>query len=101
MQLANAGRAQRREPRQKVFRLVTLGVLGIRHRAHILDLSQSGARVHCDVAMTPGHGVTLCIGERILKARVVWTNDKRIGIAFHVPLPADAVEEIAAGDCVA
>lgn len=90
------GRAQRREPRHKTFRVVTLAIGGARHRAHMLDVSRSGARIHSDVAIESDAHVALQIDDRAIHARVMWARDKRLGLAFLVPLLVDDAERIAA-----
>jgi hypothetical protein len=48
---------------------------------HLADISNSGARIECDVADLPEEFI-LAVGEVKHVARVVWRRQKLIGVAF-------------------
>lgn len=84
------------EPRTKLFKLARLRTAtasGL--RAHVLDISPAGARIHCAAALHPGQHVTLEIAGRALRATVLRADDDRAGLRFHARLSEDVVLEIA------
>jgi len=85
-------RSLRARPRLKVFQPVEIyaGVAPL--RAHLLDLSVSGALVHSSAAPAPGTPLRLRIGGLVRTARVVWQDGLRFGIAFALPLLETEVE---------
>lgn len=89
-------RALRGQPRLKVFLPIELYAGTTPLRAHLLDLSASGALVHSVAAPAPGSPVRLMIGGLVRTARVVWQDGVRFGIAFAVPLREIEVERMLA-----
>lgn len=88
--------AARIEPRLKMFQLAGLRVDGTICRAHILDISRSGARVHCMADLARGQRVTLMIEHVQLPGTVLWEDSHRVGLRFHAPLLEEQLRRIAA-----
>lgn len=74
--------------RQKLFAPTTLHVGEASQRAHLLDISAGGARLHA-AAPPPLRALVLldCAGKR-RAARVMWRDGAKIGLRFVVPLSA-------------
>ena len=89
-------RSLRGHPRLKVFQPIEMHAGTVPLRAHLLDLSASGALVHSATAPAPGTPVRLTIGGLMRSARVVWQDGVRFGIAFVVPLREVEVERMLA-----
>lgn len=88
-------RALRAKPRLKIFQPVELDAGAGPLRAHLLDLSTTGALVHANSAPTLGASVRLLIeGQPPRAARVMWCNGARFGIAFTTPLADAQVEAV-------
>lgn len=92
-------RSLRGQPRLKVFQPIEIFAGTTPLRAHLLDLSASGALVHSLAAPAPGTPVRLTIGGLVRTARVVWQDGVRFGIAFAVPLREIEVERMLAPAC--
>jgi hypothetical protein len=92
-------RSLRGQPRRKVFQPIEVHVGTTPLRAHLLDLSASGALVHSLAAPEPGAVVRLTIGGLVRSARVVWQDGVRFGIAFLVPLREIEVERMLVPAC--
>jgi hypothetical protein len=90
--------AARGDPRVKLFQLAGLRAGGEAHRAHVLDISLSGARVHCAANLRCGQAVTLMIEHLHVPATVLWEDDHRVGLRFHAPLIDHQLKRIAALD---
>ena len=88
-------RALRRARRLKTFDIVRVTVQGADHRAHLLDISTSGARLHVPAAIAAGATVTLSIMDMAIEADVIWAVDQRIGIRFHRGISEQIVERSA------
>lgn len=81
------GAAQRRHaPRHKMFEPVALTLRGAELRAHFLDLSSTGALVHCEVPPNAGSYVIIHALDLETSGRVKWAKGKRFGIQFSQPL---------------
>ena len=76
----------RGQPRRKIFQPIEIHAGSRPLRAHLLDLSAGGARVHSVTAPAPGTALRLTIGGSVRAARVVWREGVRFGIAFARPL---------------
>lgn len=84
--------AARRAARLKLFEPVKLRCGGVAVRAHLLDLSVTGALAHSDRPPAPGDHV-LIEGESLAVAgRVMWVRAKRFGVHFDLPLACEAVD---------
>ena len=60
-------------------------------RGFVRNLSQTGAMMDVHHALTPDAGVTLSCADRQIKARVAWTEQRRLGLEFSIPLDEAAV----------
>lgn len=69
--------------------------LGAMHRAIILNnISQSGAKIHCDDRLKPGLKLTLLVnGLAPLAGEVRWNRDGFAGLAFYTPVPFDLLAQ--------
>jgi hypothetical protein len=90
-------RSLRGQPRRKIFQPVDMQAAGQAVRAHLLDLSASGALVHSTTPPAPGTPLRLTIGGAVRTARVVWRDGVRFGIAFALPLDAADVARVLGG----
>lgn len=81
-----------REPRLKVFQPVPLETAGGTVRAHLLNLSRTGALIHCADAPDRGSVVRVMLGDTANPARVVWRDGKRFGVAFAGKLAPAQIE---------
>ena len=77
----------RRAPRFKAFQPASIEWGGAKRRAHILDLSATGARLHCADPLPVGSSLALVCREFTLCARIIWAKDQRFGVEFNFPLP--------------
>ena len=72
----------RAKPRLKIFQPIELHTERGCVRAHLLNVSTTGALVHTQSAPGKGSVVKLTIAGEVRSARVVWTNGPRFGAAF-------------------
>lgn len=93
-----AAHAARGDPRVKLFQLAGLRADGDAHRAHVLDISRSGARVHCAADLRCGQAVALMIEHLHIPATVLWEDSHRVGLRFDAPLIDHQLKRIAALD---
>jgi len=87
----------RGQQRRKVFQPVEIQSGGDVLRAHLLNLSASGALVHSHSAPAPGAPLRLTLDGSVRTARVVWRDGVRFGIAFALPLGEAEVERVLGG----
>jgi hypothetical protein len=73
---------QRRAPRRKAFQCITIATAAGDTRAHILDLSRSGARMHANARLDVGDLVMLTAETFMIKGRIVWTQKQMFGVHF-------------------
>lgn len=73
---------RRGAPRVKVFEISILATDGTQHRAHLLDISAEGARVHCTHPLAPGQTVRLIREGHQRRATVRWSGGQRVGLRF-------------------
>jgi hypothetical protein len=84
----------RASARYKIFELVSFMFDGHETRAHLLNISMTGALVHSAQPPKTGSAIQLVINGRHYPARVVWSHGARFGIAFGRHLSALIVESI-------
>lgn len=84
----------RTAPRFKTFQPASVEWDGAKRRAHILDLSARGARLHCADPLPVGSSLALVCRDVTLRARIVWAKEQRFGVEFHFPLPDAHVRRI-------
>lgn len=93
-----ASATQRRHAaRHKMFEPVTLGLGSADVRAHVLDLSCTGALAHCETPPKAGSYVSVKGTGLETSGRVMWAKGKRFGIQFSVPLTEMETEELLRG----
>ena len=80
--------------RSKVFRLAALLTPRGTVRAHLLDVSEAGARLHCPARLTTGEEVAIEAAGIAVRGRVMWVADDRAGLRFNRPLGADALARL-------
>lgn len=83
------GLRPRAATRHKLFEPVLLRQGGVAVRAHMLDLSVTGALLHAERPPVIGARVTIHAEGAGAAARVIWVRAKRFGLRFDMPL-ADA-----------
>lgn len=81
-------------PRFKTFQPASVEWGGTRRRAHILDVSARGARVHCDEPLAIGSSLALICNDFTVRGRIVWVKDQRFGVEFQGQLPDTHVRRI-------
>ncbi|MEQ6331825.1 PilZ domain-containing protein [Sphingobium sp. MK2] len=84
--------------RLKLFEPVRLLLAGQAARAHLLDLSVTGALVHCDSPPCVGDHVLIETNALGVKGQVMWVRVKRFGVHFDQPLPQLTVDRVVRGD---
>lgn len=95
--LTDSAVQRRHAARRKMFEPVTLGFGGGEARAHLLDLSCSGALAHCEMPPLAGHYILVKAPGLEASGRVMWVKDKRFGIQFSRPLTQAAMDALIAG----
>lgn len=80
-------RRLRAKPRLKLFHPTELrDAEGAVQRAHLLDLSATGALVHAAEPPASDTTVQLLVDGALRAARVMWTDGRRFGLHFRLPL---------------
>lgn len=88
-------RRLRAKPRSKLFQPTELrDAAGTPRRAHLLDMSATGALVHAAEPPGPGDTVQLVLAGVARTAQVMWTEERRFGVRFRMPLTDAQVTEI-------
>ena len=59
-----------------------LGVIDV----HLLNVSQTGAKLDSDVPPTQGEHIVLLHDDQRIPGRVAWVEDHRFGVAFDTPI---------------
>lgn len=85
-----------RAPRLKVFQPITVDCGSGAARAHLLNVSHTGALVHCVAAPDKGASVWVSLGGTTRQARVVWRDGKRFGAEFVGQLTVAQIEDVLA-----
>ncbi|HVF94092.1 MAG TPA: PilZ domain-containing protein [Sphingomonas sp.] len=75
-----------RAQRHKIFQPIQMSCAGEAFRAHLLDLSSTGALAHAEAPPPVGARIALAADLSLGTARVKWASGKRFGIAFTIPL---------------
>ncbi len=89
-------RAAARAARLKVFQPVEIDYGAGPVRAHLLDLSRSGALLHSAGVVDKGQSFWIVLGHGRHRARVAWRNDKRFGIEFIGKLSDAQIDDVLA-----
>ncbi|MBZ9647452.1 PilZ domain-containing protein [Sphingobium sp. 3R8] len=88
---------QRGAARHKLFEPLALRHAGVLRRAHMLDLSVSGALLHAERPPRIGDGVIIEFQDLAAVGHVIWVRAKRFGVRFDVPLPETALRAMLDG----
>ena len=80
--------------RHKTFEPTTLNCGGVEHRAHILNVSATGALIHAPGGPAKGARCTVWLVGRAIPAEVMWVDGARFGIAFRGILSADELARL-------
>ena len=81
----------RKARRAKVFVPTELVVADVAMRAHLLDISVSGSRVHSRTAPRAGDDTLLHLNGQTHEARVVWSDAERAGLEFKTELTPEQI----------
>lgn len=81
----------RKARRAKVFVPTELVVDDIAMRAHLLDISPSGSRIHTRPAPRPGDEMVLHLNGHRHEARVIWSDAERAGVEFKQELTEEQI----------
>lgn len=85
------GSDQRKTRRIKVFVPTEIVVEDVAVRAHLLDISESGSRVHSPIAPRTGDQAHLNLNGETHAARIVWSEAGRSGLQFTTELTPEQV----------
>lgn len=94
--MADGNEQWRARPRRKLFQPAELDTAAGRVRAHLLDLSETGALVNAAAPPAADSFATLICGALQRSARVTWVKGTRFGIRFVLPLTAAQVDDVLA-----
>ena len=84
-------------PRYKVFEPIEISDGADSMRAHLINVSVTGALVHTDARPDKGKKVDLKIGADWFGGRVMWVVPPRLGLAFNGPLPDAVIARLLGG----
>lgn len=87
----------RARPRRKIFYPTQMRIGLWNARVHLLDLSASGALVHCATPIAMGTLIRIECAGMARSARVVWSEGERFGVQFFAPLSDAQVDAALAG----
>lgn len=93
-QLPDSARERRLSARRKMFEPVNLILGPVKMRAHLLDMSCSGALAHCETPPAAGSYVAVSALGLQTSGRVKWVTGKRFGIQFSQLMSPRDVETI-------
>jgi len=80
------GKQPRHKRRLKVFLPVTIAFHGIKARAHVLDISKVGARLHASETPHINDALVLHYEAIIIEGIVVWVKGNGFGVLFDTNL---------------
>lgn len=83
--------------RHKLFEPVVLRKGGVAARAHMLDLSVSGARLHAERPPVAGARILIEADGLAVTAHVIWVRAKRFGVHFDTPIAEEAMRLVLRG----
>jgi hypothetical protein len=92
------GKQPRSKRRLKVFLPVTLEREGMNERAHMLDLSKVGARMHGHVPPLRNEQVTICWGKYEIDGVVAWVQGNGFAVLFTEKLNEADIAAFIQGD---
>lgn len=87
-----------RARRLKAFEPCSIEQGGSAFRAHVLNISHSGALVHAAGTMATGSKIVLVCGSLKIPGRIAWVDGARAGVAFDYGIPAIQLEQVFTGE---
>ncbi|TPG12348.1 PilZ domain-containing protein [Sphingomonas oligophenolica] len=84
----------RRAPRSKVFLLTEVVIDAVTARAHVLDVSTTGSKVHTATDPQCGSEASVRLNGEPKAGKVVWVNAGRFGLEFATELAPDQMAAI-------
>jgi hypothetical protein len=69
-------------------------------RAHVLNVSRSGALVHAASGMLIGSMIVLNSGPLSVAGQVAWVDGTRLGLAFHRNISESQLEHLLTGGSI-
>jgi hypothetical protein len=70
--------------RMKVFEISLVAINGVAYRAHLLDISDAGARLHCRTPLSIGQSVLVRAPHGEHEATVRWVRPNgMVGVQFR------------------
>ena len=84
----------RASPHLKIFEPILFIADEVEARAHLLNISTTGALVHSTQPPESGSAIQLVMNGSRYQARVVWSDGARFGITFGSHLSAAVIEAI-------
>lgn len=88
------GGGRRSAPRRPAPLLAMLTTLTGSHEAHLIDISQTGARLSGNDLPNENDELVIALGPVRAFGCVAWKHDCECGIAFDGPVPAIDVERV-------
>lgn len=85
---------QRSAPRHKIFQPTQVHFAAGEVRAHLINVSQSGALVHADPTPRRGDMIRIEIQGILVSAQVRWTDGPRFGLSFIQSLDALTLKQL-------
>ena len=82
--------------RQRVLLAAEIETGGARHRAHLLNITESGAKLDADDVPVEGAAIILHREGIVAPGTVSWVIDHRFGMQFDAPVDAALIEKHAA-----
>ncbi|USI72157.1 PilZ domain-containing protein [Sphingomonas morindae] len=82
---------KRERRRQLLLLSAEMDFLDGRRRVHLLNISQTGAKLDCDQVPVPGEPVTLRCGTLAVPGRAAWVDGNRFGVAFDKPIDSGEI----------
>ena len=80
--------------RTKIFEPVAMSWDGKTSRAHLLDISSSGALIHVIDPPAPDTAIGVERGEIRFEAMIVWRDGARCGIKMQAPIDTLTIAQI-------
>lgn len=89
-----SGTMDRAAVRHKTFEPTTMVTASGELRAHILNVSATGALIHAPGAPARGERCSIVLVGRKIAAEVMWVDGARFGIAFRGALMPDELSRL-------
>ena len=89
-----ASERERVSLRHKIFEPVSVIVGNVETRAHLLNISATGALVHCETAPDAGSAIHVEMNGSVYPAHIVWRDGARFGVTFGSDLSQPVLQAI-------